>query len=278
MRKPLFLIFLISLTLCAEMIDGVAILVKQEPITMSDIREAMKKEGKDLQATSDSLIREKLEKQEAKERKISVSGKEVYDEIESMAEQNGLSVQQLFDAMQSVRNLTASEFKAKIKKNLLNKKLYNAIAFSHMDQPTEDEEAEYYRIHIGDFTYPERFSLTAYSARDRQKLQEKINNPMFYSPEVSSEAMTLYYDKINPRLAKILNETPLNSFTPILPDTKGSLSFFVHEKSEPVTKPLGSVREQIANIMMGERRNQVLNDYFARLRLNADIKIVRLPQ
>lgn len=278
MRKPTFLFFLISITLYAGIIDGVAILVKQEPITLSDIREAMKKEGKDLQTTADDLIRHKLETQEVRERKIVVSNEEVYREIEKMAGQNNLSVQGLFDAMQSVRNLTSSEFKAKIKQKLLNQKLYSAIAFSHMEEPTADEEAEYYRMHINEFTHPESFTLTAYRAREKSKLQEKLNNPMFYSPEVSSEEMQLFYDAINPKLAAILNKTPLNTFTPILPDGRGSLSFFVHAKNKPVTQSLDSVRKSIANTMMGERRRQVLNDYFARLRLNADIQIIRLPE
>jgi len=278
MRKPTFLFFLISITLYAGIIDGVAILVKQEPITLSDIREAMKKEGKDLQTTADDLIRHKLETQEVRERNIVVSNEEVYREIEKMAGQNNLSVQGLFDAMQSVRNLTSSEFKAKIKQKLLNQKLYSAIAFSHMEEPTADEEAEYYRMHINEFTHPESFTLTAYRAREKSKLQEKLNNPMFYSPEVSSEEMQLFYDAINPKLAAILNKTPLNTFTPILPDGRGSLSFFVHAKNKPVTQSLDSVRKSIANTMMGERRRQVLNDYFARLRLNADIQIIRLPE
>ena len=101
---------------------------------------------------------------------------------------------------------------------------------------------------------------------------------MFYSPEVGSEKVILQYKTINPRLANVLNETPLNSFTPIVPDQQGFMSFFVQEKNGMITQPLESVRAQIANAVMGEKRQQVLNDYFARLRLNADIQIVRLPE
>lgn len=260
------------------MIDGVAILVKQEPITLSDIRNAMNKDGKDLQTTADTLIRAKLERQEATERKISVTKEEVHEEIVSMAEQNNLSVGKFFEAMQSARDLSSSELREKVRQKLLNKKLYSAIAFSHMDPPSPEEEEEYYQMHMSEFSHPESFRVTAYRSKDKDRLQEKINNPMFYSPEVSSEEMTFYYDKINPKLAQILNETPLYSFTPILPDRESSLSFYVNEKSESITNSLDSVRERIANTMMGERRGQVLNDYFARLRLNADIEIIRLPK
>lgn len=278
MHRLFLLIFFLFTSLYSGMIDGVAVLVKQEPITLSDIREAMEKDGKDVKTTVDTLIRTKLERQEVIERKIEVSKEEVYEEIEKMAEQNNLSVQQLFEAMQSARGLSSTELKEKMRQRLLNQKLYSAIAFSHMEPPSREEEDEYYQMHKSEFSHPESFKLTVYRASDKNRLQEKVNNPMFYSPEVSSEDVTLYYDKINPKLAKILNETPLNSFTPILPDRKGSLSFFVHEKSAMITNDLDSVREQIANTMMGERRNSVLNDYFARLRLNADIQILRLPK
>lgn len=278
MQRLLLPLLLLLTTLAAEIVDGVAILVKQEPITLHDIREAMKKDGTDIQTTLDTLIRTRLEAQEAKERKIKVTKEEVYEELEKMAEQNDLNVQQLFDAMQSARGLSSTELKAKVRERLLNQKLYSAIAFSHMDPPTKEEEEEYYRMHQSEFSHPDSFRLTVYRAHDKSRLQEKINNPMFYAPDVQSEEVTLYYDKINPRLAKILEETPVNDFTPVLPDRQGSLSFFVHEKSMPETASIDSVREEIANTMMGERRNQVLNDYFARLRLNADIQVLRLPE
>lgn len=278
MHRLLLLLSFIFTTSYAGMVDGVAILVKQEPITLSDIRDAMQKDGKDLQTTADSLIRTRLEAQEAKERKISVTKEEVHEELEKMAEQNNLSVAKFFDAMQSARGLSSSDLRSKVKKKLLNKKLYSAIAFSHMEPPSPEEEEEYYEMHMSEFSHPEYFKLTAYRSADKGRLQEKINNPMFYSPEVNSEEMMLYFDKINPKLAQILNETPLHSFTPILPDREGSLSFYINEKSEPITNSLENVRAEISNTMMGERRGQVLNDYFARLRLNADIQIIRLPK
>jgi hypothetical protein len=64
----------------------------------------------------------------------------------------------------------------------------------------------------------------------------------------------------------------------VLPNGKnGFMSFYIRDKNNVVTENLESMRPQIANAIVGEKRNQVLNDYFTRLRLNAEIKIVRLP-
>ena len=269
---------LISLTLYAQLIDGVAILVKNEPITLSEVRKSLNEHAQNVDKTIEALIRKKLESQEAKERKITVSSQEVYEDIEKMAEQNKMTVRELHDNMHSVRNTTSSELKAKIHEKLLNQKLYNAIAFSHMDQPTEDEEAEYYQVHIDEFSQPESFSVIVYRSASKERLSEKINNPMFYSPEVSSENKTFYYEGMNPKLVKLLNKTEANSFTPIVSIQQAYISFFVQEKGNIVTQPLDKVRNQIANAMTGDKRQQILNDYFARLRLNADIQIIRLPK
>lgn len=278
MIKYLFLAIL-TLNVYARTVDGVAILVQDKPITMYDIRTEMHNSGQPTEKVVDLLIRKKLEEIEAEERHIGVSKEEVFKDLQMMAEQNKMSVIQLYEAFQSSRGLSEEELKAKIKEKLLNQKLYSAIAFSHMEEPTPEEEEEYYHLHPEEFTHHERFDVTVYSAALKAKLQEKIDNPMFYSPEIQSENSTFEYASINPRLADLLNKTPLNSFTPILPSPQGGyMSFYLKEKSQATSQPLDAVRAQIANAIMADKREQVLTDYFSRLRLNADVRIIRLPE
>jgi len=278
MYKLLFL-FLISFSLHAELINGVAILVKDQPITLYEVKQALKKSNVGLDKTVDELIRKKLEEVEAEQRHISVNDSEVFAEVEKMAEQNNMSVMQLYDAMQEVRKLSEQEFKTKLKEKKLKDKLFNAIAFEHMAQPTPLEEEEYYQLHSDQFTHPESFKVLVYQSDSKELLQEKVSNPMYYSPKVTSEEQTIPFAKINPRLAELLNKTPLYSFTPIIPGQNNNhMSFYIEEKLNVSTQALDSVRQQISNAIMGEKRNQVLNDYFARARLNADIHILRLPE
>jgi hypothetical protein len=51
----------------------------------------------------------------------------------------------------------------------------------------------------------------------------------------------------------------------------------MRDKTNVVTENVDAVRPQIDTMITGEKRNQVLNDYFTRLRLSAEIKILRLP-
>ena len=277
MHKSILLL-LISLTVMANTINGIAILVKDEPITLYEIEQEMQKSQRPLKEVTALLIRQKLEELEVKERHLNISSQEVYAEIEKLADQNKLTVMQLYEAVLSAQKMSEKEFKTAIKKKLLSQKLFNAIAFSHMEEPSDDEEEEYYRLHQQMFTHPESFTVSIYSSKSQSRLKEKTENPMFYAPDVKSERTTLQYDAINPRLAEIIMKTELNNFSPILPGPDNTyMSFYVEEKNDFVTQPLEKARREISNIIMGEKREQVLGDYFDRLRLNADIRMIRMP-
>lgn len=276
-RKTLVLT-LLGIALYAKTIDGIAILVKDEPITLSDLRKGLSENGNNLQRTVDVLIRKSLEEQEAKTRGITVTSAEVHADLEKIAEQNGITLQALYDNAYSTQQLTQSQLKEQIEQKLLNQKLYSAIAFEHMEEPTELEISEYYQVHQSEFSHAQRFDVIVYQSASKERLEEKVNNPMRYLPDVSSSNQTFEFAAINPKLAMLLQNSPLNSFTPVIPMQSGYVSFFVQEKRDIVTQELESVRPQIRNAIMGEKREQILDDYFARLRLNADIKIIRMPE
>jgi len=53
------------------------------------------------------------------------------------------------------------------------------------------------------------------------------------------------------------------------------MSFYMKEIASAQEGGVESVKDQIVNAIMGDKREQVLGDYFARLRHNADIKVIR---
>lgn len=277
MRSLLLSSLLFSFALSAP-IGGVAVLVKNSPITLYEITQEMKQSGTDATKSADALIRKKLEQLEAKEKKISVTSSEIQEEMERMAKQNNLSSEQFLDAMKTARGINESELKAKIEESIRGQKLYSSIAFSKMAQPTPAEEAEYYQLHLNEFSHPDRYDVTTYVAATAETLQAKIDDPMRNVANITTKDEKIPAKDINPQLAQILNNIEVGRFGPILPNGKNSfMSFYMKDKQNLITENLESVRPQIANMIMGEKRNQVLNDYFTRLRLSADIKILRLP-
>lgn len=277
MRSLILSSLLFTFALSAP-IGGVAILVKNNPITLYEVIQEMKESGADATKSADVLIRKKLEELEAQEKKIAVTASEIKEEMERMAKQNNLTVEQFLDAMRTARSLSESDLKAKVEESIRGQKLYSSIAMSKTAQPTPAEEADYYGLNLDEFSHPDGYDVTLYMANSAEALQAKIEDPMYNVPNISTKDEKISAKNINPQLAQILNKIEVGKFGPILPNGKDSfMSFYMKDKQNMVTENLDAVRPQIANIIMGEKRNQVLNDYFTRLRLSADIKIIRLP-
>ena len=274
--QKIVLIILLALSLDAKMVGGVAVIVKGDAITTLDIEKEMQLSKVDATVATSTLIRNKLELQEVEERKISVDSSEVFEDIKKTAARNGLNVNEFYEAIRESNGMTSLELKEKIKEKLLSQKLYSAIAYSAVEEPSDEEIESYYGLHKSSFVRPSGFNVIIYTAQDKQRLQEKVNNPMLHSPDIESAEQNLPYDRIAPELAQLLASTPLNSFTPVVPNGKGAyMSFYIKEIESAKEADIESVKNQVMNMMMAEQREQVLGNYFARLRHNADIKMVR---
>lgn len=278
MYKIVLFLFFTTL-LSAKMYDGVAIVVEDRAITLLDIKKAMQETKLDEKQVSDMLIRKELEAAEIKKRNISVTSADVYADIKKIAARNKMTVSQFFDAVREANGLSSSDLKEKIKERLLRQKLYQTIAMSSLSEPSESEIEEYYKYHKAELEHPSSFDVTIYSSKDRRELQTKISNPMFYSPTITTNEQTLEYNKISPELASLLSKTKPDHFTIIVPNGQGGfMSFYLRSVTMAKDETLEKARAQIVNTIMAKKREEVLSDYFARLRDNADIKIIRTPK
>ena len=278
--NKLLLLFSFAPLLLADIVGGIAITVDDETITLYEIKQEQEITKQSVKNTVDQLIRNKLEEIEAKKRNISVSNQEVLDDLKKMAEQNNMTLTQLYEAMNSVRHLSESQTKKKTKEKILKQKLFNAIAMSQMDEPTDEEVQEFYELHLNEYQVPKSIDTVVYTSQDKNALQQKISNPMMNLPQVSTENQSLETAKINPRLVQLLMKTPDSSFTPILPQggQSGHMAFYVLRKNELNSPSLEVIRPQVTNQIVQANREQILNDHFQRMRLNADIKVLRLPE
>jgi len=278
MYKILFLLLFTSL-LSAKIYDGVAVVVEDKAITLLDIEKAMQETHLDAKKVTNLLIRKKLEEIEIKKRNISVSSSEVYADIKQMAARNHLSVSEFYDAVRESNGLSSSELKKKIREKLLTQKLYQTIAMSSISEPSDDEIAEYFKFHKKELEHPSAFDVIIYTAKSKEELATKVNNPMFYSPSITTQEQRLEYNRMSPELASLLSKTKVDTFTPILPDGKGGfMSFYIKSVVLAKDTDLESIKPQIINAIIAKKREEVLSDYFARLRDNSDINVIRMPE
>ena len=272
----LSLIFVASVN--AEIVGGVAIVVKGEAITLYELKEEMNKSNVDIENASNILIRKKLEEIEMKKRNINVDSSEVYEEIKKSAARNNMSVNAFYAAELNSNGINSTQLKKKIKNNLERKKLYSSISYSHLEEPTDSEIEEYYNLHKNDLVQPSSFSVVIYQTNNKEILSQKIQNPMFNSSQISYNEQTLPYDRISPELANLLKRTAINNFSPIVPNGKGGyMTFYLKKIVSAQDSGFENMKNLIKNLITSEKREQVLSDYFARLRVNAEINVIRVP-
>lgn len=275
----IFLTLICVVALNAEIVDGVAIVVKGSAITLYDIKKEMKDNKVSAQQAAGILIRKKLEELEIKDRGITVSDSEVFNDIKNAAARNNLSVDEFYEAIRNSNGLTSAEVKNSIREKLLSQKLYNAIAYTKMSEPTESEVKEYYDLHKDSFVHPSSFSVSIYESNNKEALEQKTKNPMFYSADITSTEQVLPFNKLAPGLANLLENTPVNNFTPIAPNAQGGfITFYMKDITFSKETAFENVKHLVSNHLMQLKREQVLTDYFARLRHNAEIKTIRMPE
>lgn len=279
MYKILLPILFLASLLSANIYDGVAIVVEDKAITLLDMQKVMQETHLDAKKVAKLLIRKKLEKLEIKKRNITVSSDEIYADIKKLAERNNMSVGQFYDAIRESNGLSSSELKNKIKEKLLHEKLFQAIAMSSISEPSSDEIDEYFKFHKKEFEHPSIFDVTIYSDKNRAELETKVDNPMFYSPSISSQKQLLKYNHISPNLAQILSRTKIGTFTPVLPNGHGEfISFYINSIIMEKNINIETIKPQIINAILSKKREEVLTEYFARLRDNANVNIIRMPE
>ncbi|NPA59066.1 MAG: peptidyl-prolyl cis-trans isomerase [Epsilonproteobacteria bacterium] len=272
----IFLIFIFALVLNAKMVDGVAVVVEGSAITLYEIKQEMKTSNVKAKMATDILIRKTLEKLEIRKRKISATRSEVYDDIKRTASRNKLSVSAFYEAVRNSNGLTSEQLKERVREKLLSQKLYSSIAYKNMSEPTQEDIKAYYKTHKDIFMHPSTFQVIIYKTQNQARLKQKVLNPMFYSPDIQSSEQTLPYDRISPDLANLLQNTSINHYTPIVPDGNGGyMSFYLKGIESAKEEDLSGVKNKIINMIMAEQRENVLSDYFQRLRQNANIEILR---
>ncbi len=274
--KKLLALLACSIYISASMVDAVAIIVNNEPITLLDIVKTSKALGVDKQKATELLIERKLEEAEIKRLGIDVDEYDLNKEIENFAKSKGMSLEELKKAVES-SGLTWQEYKDSFKKRVLKKRLYQQIAASKMQRPDEASIKEYYEKNLEAFSVPSEVEIIKYLSTNRKSLEELKKNPMAHLPDITSGEERVDLNAINPQLALLIQETKEGEFTPIIPMQKGFLLIFVKKKIGKKALPYEEIKNAVAAKMAEEQRKSIIKDYLAKLKVNAKIKVLRLP-
>ncbi len=258
----------------AQMIDALALTVNDEPITINDINEKMSETNLRKADAVSLLIDEILYNQELDKQGISVDIFEVNNYLEKIAASNGMDLY-TFKSILRQKNKNFEEFEAQTKKELLKRKLADKLVRGNITIATEEDLKIYYENNQNMFTTAAMIDVTQYASKNKRALIAISQNPMAIFQEVVKKDFILEQDKLNPQLKFLLNDTKNGSFTPVFTADRNFVMFYVKNKSGVTTLKFDEVKDKIFTTLMNEREQKFLKEYFEKLKLTADIKVIR---
>jgi hypothetical protein len=258
----------------AAMINGIAIIVNDEPITLHDIDKTMSVNNVGKNEAVSYLIDKILYDQLVQENNISADIFEINDYIEKLANSNGMDVY-TFKSIVKQKYPDYSIFEDEAKNSVIRQKLVQKIVKGQLAIATQEDMELYYEKNKNQFLTANTFEIIQYSSKNKASLITALKNPMIIPDDVQRNSTTLETQKLPAQMQFLLNETKENSFTPIFTANKEFVALFVQKKQGSSALGFESVKGKIFNDIMSTREKKYLKDHFEKQKLTADIKIVR---
>jgi len=267
--KKLIFVFLISLSF-AKIVDKVVASVNGEPITSYDIQETAKELHIPSNKALNYLIDQKIINSEIKKRGISVDDYEINDAMEKIAKRNNLTLFEFKNIL--MQRGEYEKFKEKIKKNLLKQKLFASIVNAKL-KITPKEIKNYYDTHKGEFSIFDTIQVVKYTSNNPESLKKLYNTPFLSDKNIKSETKIYKWNELPLDKLYIFKNTKIGEYTPIINEGLSYSMYYVSNKKGKVYLPFDKVKNIIANKLIEEKRNQILKEYFDKVKNRADIEI-----
>ncbi|NLU35273.1 peptidylprolyl isomerase [Wolinella succinogenes] len=272
----------LSLGLCASMVlaaptlvNGISFYVNNQPVTLLELYKTAQLANVSKERAMEMLIDKMLHQDEIERYGISTNEIEVNQEVERIAKSNGATLEQ-FRSFLDQKGVNWESYKEDLKEKVLKDKLYDKIVANNLRMADERELVAYYESNKNLFSIPARIETIKYSSKNQEALVSLLKNPLSQPKGVISEPETILTQKINPKLAALLQETPLGQFTQIFTIGEDHLTFLVKSKGDLVLIPFESAKEAVFHRLMMEKEDKVIREHFEKLRASAKVKVIRL--
>ena len=271
----ILLAFLLSTTLSlAGIINGIALTVNDDPITLYDIDKTMVTKNITKNQAVSLLVDEVLYAQLIKKYNISADIFDVNSYIESLASSNNMDIT-TFKSIIRQKYPDYSIFENEAKTIVTRQKLIKRLVQGQLQIATEDDIKLYFDNNKKEYSTSKSVEVMQYSSTKRSSLVATIKNPMLQANDVQRSSLTLDVKELNPQMQYLLNNTDENTFTPIFTANKMYVMLFILKKEGTDTLDFEVVKNKVFNDVMSLREKKYLKEFFEKQKLTADIKILR---
>ncbi|QKF80662.1 peptidyl-prolyl cis-trans isomerase [Halarcobacter ebronensis] len=273
--KKVIVALLISISaLFGEFVNGIAITVNDDPITLYDIQ----KKEIELNVSKDKavseLIDETLFNQLIKKYNITADLFDVNNYLEKVAASNGMDLY-TFKSVVKQRFNDYEKYEEQTRQQIIRQKLIDKLVRGNIKIATEEDLKIYYENNPSMFNLANNVKAVQYTSKDRNSLMSAMNNPMAAIDGVTKSNVQLNQESMNPQIRYLISQTEVNQFTAIFTMEKEYTTLLLTEKSDEKTLKFEDVKDRIFNILMQDREQKYLKDYFEKMKLSAEINIIR---
>lgn len=273
-------VFLVSIAaaciLNAGTLDGIALKVNGNVITMYEIVKLSEEKKISRQEAVELLIEKRLQDAELAKQDIAVDDFEADKRIEQIAASNNMSLSQFKDAL-AKRGIDFGAYKNEVKSKMAKERLYQKITYKKYAPVDEKDLRLYFENNKKDFSMPAKIDVIQYSSKDQAALLSMIKSPLVASKNISKEELTIDTKKLDSGLAYVLKNTKDGSFTSIMPAKDQFVTLYVKDKKDFEIPEFESVRNEVMNKMAAAKEEDAIREYFEKLKASAKIKVLRLP-
>ncbi|NQY94937.1 MAG: peptidyl-prolyl cis-trans isomerase [Campylobacteraceae bacterium] len=274
MKKILIAFMMTVGILSAGLVDGIALVVNEEPITLYDIDKKMLESNLSKKDAVSLLIDELLYEQELRKYNIEVDIFDVNNYIEKIAARNKMDLYQ-FKSIIKQKFKDFSQYEDKIKKDISRQKLVSKVLRGNLKKPTDTDLEIYYDNNLKRFSNAAKFHVVQYVTKNKRALMAIKKTPMAIFNEVQKTNVVYEQSALQPKIKYLLNSTDERDFSPIFTANNNFVMLYISKKENVEVAKLEDVKEKILQILYDENQKRYLQDFFEKLKLSADIKAIR---
>ncbi|AFI04409.1 hypothetical protein [Helicobacter cetorum] len=257
-----------------KVVGGISLLVNGSPITLYQIQEEQERSKVSKQQARDHLIAERIKNQEIERLKIHVDDDRLDQEMDMIARQQGMDLERFKQMLMSEGQY--ANYREQMKEHLEMQDLLRNILLTNVDTSSETKMREYYNKHREQFSVPSEVETIRYTSEHQEDLEKAMADPNLQIPGVSKTDEKIDMKTLNPQIAQVFITHPKGSFTPIMNGGGGQfITFYIKEKLGKNEVSFSQAKQFIAQKLVEESKDKILEEHFEKLRVKAKIVIIR---
>ncbi|WRD59525.1 SurA protein [Helicobacter pylori] len=261
-------------TLEDKVVGGISLLVNGSPITLYQIQEEQEKSKVSKAQARDRLIAERIKNQEIERLKIHVDDDKLDQEMAMMAQQQGMDLDHFKQMLMAEGHYKL--YRDQLKEHLEMQELLRNILLTNVDTSSETKMREYYNKHKEQFSIPTEIETVRYTSANQEDLERAMSNPNLEVPGVSKANEKIEMKTLNPQIAQVFISHEQGSFTPIMNGGGGQfITFYIKEKKGKNEVSFSQAKQFIAQKLVEESKDKILEEHFEKLRVKSRIVMIR---